>query len=322
MKLSRGAAGFVLAVAALLPASAGAQPAPVPPGSLSIPIPADGQPQMPVRIKDRTIPVRIALGFDKALLLNLGPAQQAGLKPFPLLGKRQFKNSMIPGGQAMFRFNLFRVTPQGFERTLVPTVWVDKPIATDADGIMSVMVLDAERITFTQGPIAPGSTTFALPRKGSGSAMVNAKIGKETIRIGLELRSPESIMNRRAAEALQSAGLVRRTGKVGLWQPFPDVALPFERLSPRAGATLLGLPIRNAAVRITEEQAKRLDSQAKAGTSTAEDDEDAITVTASRDGDRGRSPWMLIGRDVLSKCSRIVLDRPGKQWLLTCNFAE
>jgi hypothetical protein len=29
---------------------------------------------------------------------------------------------------------------------------------------------------------------------------------------------------------------------------------------------------------------------------------------------------VLIGRDVLDRCSRIELDRPGKRWLLTCDF--
>ena len=34
----------------------------------------------------------------------------------------------------------------------------------------------------------------------------------------------------------------------------------------------------------------------------------------------GRDFQMLIGRDVLTKCSRIEMDKPGRQWVLTCNF--
>jgi len=89
-------------------------------------------------------------------------------------------------------------------------------------------------------------------------------------------------------------------------------------LTPVAGATLVGLPLIAPGVRITESEAKRLDAAARAGTSTAADDADAITVTADRK--KGRDPWILIGRDVLSKCSRIEFDRPAKVWQLTCAF--
>jgi hypothetical protein len=84
---------------------------------------------------------------------------------------------------------------------------------------------------------------------------------------------------------------------------------------------VLGLPLIDPTVRITEAQAKALDARAKAGTSTEADQEDAIVVSGSkRRGNRNR-PWILIGRDVLTKCSRIEMDKPGRQWVLTCNFA-
>jgi len=43
-------------------------------------------------------------------------------------------------------------------------------------------------------------------------------------------------------------------------------------------------------------------------------------MTAEKEKQGGRRPWMLIGRDVLRYCSTVELDRPGAQWLLTCNF--
>ena len=112
--------------------------------------------------------------------------------------------------------------------------------------------------------------------------------------------------------------MVRRTGRVGLWHPFPGSALPFERVVPAPGATLLGLPLISPAARITEARAKELDAKAKAGTSSADQDDDAITVTASHK--KAQPPWVLIGRDVLDYCSRIELDRRGSRWVLTCAF--
>ena len=306
---------MLLRAGALLAALAFAAPA-----LAEIPVQAGAQPYLPLVVKDTPMRARLALGFDKALLLNLAPAQKAGLKIFPLIGKMKFKNPLFPGGEALFRFNLVKVAPRGFEAAKIPTVWVDKPIADDADGVLSALALEGERITFRLGAERPGSRRYVLSRKSGGSASMETRAGGETLRLTLELNAPETILNARAAEALLAEGLVRRLPQVGLWRPFPGVALPFQRLEAMPGATLLGLPIRNAAVRITENEARRIDAEAAAGTSTDLDDEDAIVVTAAKGRKQGRKPWILIGRDVLDDCSSITLDRPARAWVLNCRF--
>lgn len=290
------------------------------PAQAEIAVPPGQQPYLPVTVKDTAVNARLALGFDKALLLNMGPAQQAKLKMFPLLGKMTLRDPLFPGGEALFRFNLVKVAPKGFKAGKMPTVWVDKPIAADADGVLSALALEGERVTFRLGADQPGSRLYTLPRKGGGSASMQMKAGGETLRLTLELNSPETILNARAAQALLAEGLVRRRPEVGLWRPFPGVALPFQRLDAMPGATLMGLPIRNAAMRITEEEARRIDAEAQRGTSTEIDDEDAIVVTAAKGKTKGRKPWILIGRDVLDDCTTITLDRPGKSWVLNCRF--
>ncbi|KPF78002.1 hypothetical protein IP88_04985 [alpha proteobacterium AAP81b] len=302
---------------ALLLAAAPALAAPPVP-QFAIAVPPGGQPHIGLRIKRADVDVRLALSYDTALILNSPAAARAGLKAFPLLGKRTFKNAFIPGGAATFRFNLYDITPVGLPEAGVPAVWVDKPIAADGDGVLSITALKAERLVFQLGPTAPGSKTYTLTRPDRGAVAMRAKLGDETIDVMFELNSPDTVMNARAAAALLNAGLVKRSGTVGAWRPFPGVALPFERLTPQPGAKLLGLPLARPGVRIDEATARRLDAAAKAGTSTAEDDADTITVTAARK--KGRDPWILIGRDVLGQCSRIVFDRPGKVWILDCNF--
>lgn len=301
-----------LALAALLVAApAAAQP--------TVELIAAPQAYVPIVIKGATVRARVALGFDKALLLNLAPAQAARLKAFPVIGKRTIKNALIPGGEAVARGNLYGARIAGRPKTTVPTVWIDKAIAAEADGIVSVFALDAERVTVRQPAAPAGGRTYTLTRDGKGDPAVKLRVGGETLTVALDLVSPETIMNARAAAALEAAGLVRRSGAVGLWTPFPNVRLPFERLTPAPGATLAGLPLVRPAGRITEARAKALDAAAQAGTSTVTDDADAITVTAKRERRRS-DPWVLIGRDVLSRCSLIVLDRPGERWLLTCAF--
>lgn len=313
MKLFLPALALALAPALALPLASPALAA-------DIAVPRGQQPYLPITVKDQPMRARLALGFDAALLLNLAPAQRANLKIFPLIGKQTFKDALIPGGKALFRFNIVRVAPQGYQSRRLPTVWVDKPIAADADGILSALALEGESLVFRLAPDAAGARDYALPRKGTNSASMETRVADEKVRVTLELNAPETILNARAAEALIAAGLVRRVAAVGLWRPFPGVALPIQRLESRPGATLMGLPIINAAVRITEAEAKRIDAQAQAGTSTAEDDEDAITVTADRGKKRGRSPWVLVGRTTLDQCSTITLDRPAKLWRLRCAF--
>ena len=309
--------GRVVSVAALLGAAPALASKPVP--AIEIAWPENGaQPYAPVVIKHTPLTARLALGFDSALLLNGGPAAKADLKAFPIIGKQKVKNPLIPGGEAVFRGNIYDVAAAGLPGANVPTVWVDKPVAGDADGVLSLLALNADKVVLTRAA-RPGERVYVLNRKGRGDALVKAEFGGETVFVGLDLRAPDTVMNARAAAALVAAGVVRRGGTIGFWTPFPAVALPVERLVPLPGAQLLGLPLARPAARISEAQAKALDAAAKAGTSNAADDADTITVTAKR-AKKGADPWLLIGRDVLDRCSRVELDRPGRRWLLTCAF--
>lgn len=308
----------LFALALLLPAPVLAARMPPPP-VLQLPVGASGNPYLPVTVKNAVLNIRIALSFDTALILNLAPAERAGLKPFPFIGKRTFRNAMIPGGEATFRFNLATITPRGLPSKKVPAVWVSRPIASDADGILTVGALKADRVDVILRDTPPGSQTYVLKKKGSGETGIKSRIGDEEVDISLELNSPTTVMNARAGEALIAAGLARRANEVGYWRPFPGVSLPWQKLAPKAGLTIAGLPMRQLGVRVSEAQARAIDAAAK-GTSTETDDEDTITVSADRKRKRGRDPWILIGRDVLDDCSRISFDRVGERWLLTCKF--
>ncbi len=269
-------------------------------------------------VKNTEMNVRIALGFDKALLLNMTPATRAHLRAFPIFGKLPFKSTLMPGGEALIRFNLYDVAFAGLKADNLPTVWFDKALADDSDGVVSALAIPAEHVAILQPQAPKGGLVYGIGRAGRGDALMKAAIGGESVHVILDVHSPETLFNGRAAQLLEKAGMIRRTGKVGLWRPFPGTALPFERVLPVSGATILGLPLISPAARVTEARAKELDARAHAGTSSAEQDEDAITVTATRK--KSQPPWILIGRDVLDYCSRIELDRPGVRWALTCNF--
>ena len=279
----------------------------------------NGNPYLPVMVKNATLNIRMALSFDQGLVLNEPAAARAGLKPFPLIGKGSFSNAMIPGGKATFRFNLPTVTPAGLPSKKVPAIWVSIPVAADADGILTIAALKADRVDVILRETPAGSREYVIAKKGSGETGIKTRIGNEAVNLSLELNSPTTVMNARAGEALMAAGLARRANSIGYWRPFPGVALPMQGLTPKAGLTIAGLPMHQMSVRVSEADARRIDAAAK-GTSSESDDEDTITVSADRKKKRGRDPWILIGRDVLDDCSRISFDRAGESWLLTCKF--
>jgi hypothetical protein len=282
---------------------------------------ANPEPIVPVAIRSSTLQARVALGFPSALLLNAGPAIETGIKPFPVIGKLSFSSPLLPGGRATFRFNRISVGIAGAKKGKLPTVWVDPDITARAQGVISIFALEGDQIAWVRPAAPTGGQTYTLARDGTNDPDVFARIGGEKIRISLAPDAPVTIMNARAAQALETAGLATRMKAVGLWEPIPRARLPYQRLQPAPGATLLGLPLIRPAARVSEEAAREIDATAQAGTSTGEDEADTIVVKGEKEGRRrGRDPWILIGSDVLDQCSRILLDRPGKRWVLTCRF--
>jgi hypothetical protein len=188
------------------------------------------------------------------------------------------------------------------------------------------MAFDAERVVIRNAAFVSkggtaGGRAYVLPRAGRNDSDIKWKLGPDTVRVVLDFTSEHSVLNARAAQILEREGLVRRLGRVGLWNPVPALTLPVEQLAPIGGANMMGLPLQQPFARITRDRAKALDARAAAGIEgDTPDDEDAIVVTAKSMEKEGRAPWMLIGRDVLRHCSSVVLDRQAATWTLSCNF--
>jgi hypothetical protein len=314
--MTRHPRAAILLLLASPAAAAKVQPPPV----YTLKVAGNGNPYLPVTVKQAVLNIRIALSYDQGLVLNPAAVQRAGIKPFPLIGKFSLKNTPLANGKAIIRFNLGSITPQALPERKVPIAWLEQPVASDAEGILPIGALSADRIEVILRDTPAGSRTFTIPKKGKGEAMIRTRIGDEDVDVSLELNIPNTVMNARAGEALVKAGLVRRANRIGYWRPVPGVALPTQGLDPRPGLTIVGLPMGSMGVRVSEAEARAIDAAAR-GTSTEADDEDTITVSADRKRKkRGRDPWILIGRDVLDQCSRIVFDRPGERWILTCAF--
>lgn len=282
---------------------------------------ANPQPMVTVAIKQDKVDTRVALNAAGGFVLDQVAGPRSRIKAFPFIGKQTIKDSLIPGGQATVRFNRYTVSSNGLPKHTLWAGWVDKPIDDHYQGLIGPADLGADIVNISQPSAPAGGSEFTIPLDSEGTVYAKTKIGETMITVQLGLDAPFTAMNAAAAEAMEKAGLVTRTGRVDHFTPFPGVSLPVEHLATTPAAKLFGLPILEAAARITEERARALDAKAKAGTSTADDQEDAIVVNAKKTKKKPRrGPWLLIGRDVLGNCSRITLDLPAKQWRLTCDF--
>jgi hypothetical protein len=232
------------------------------------------------------------------------------------------KNPQIPGGEAVIRGNFISGDVGGTGMRKLPTVWIDKDVVNaPQQGIVSALAFDADRVRIRNARAPSGGATYRLARAGKGDAEVKLALGGETLRLIFDFTSERSVMNARAALLLEREGLARRTGQVGLWSPVPAFAVPVEAMRPAPGARLAGLPLQEPVVRITKARAQELDARAAAGImGDSANDPDAIVVTAEKQKERGREPWLLIGRDVLRFCGTVELDRSGVAWVLTCQF--
>lgn len=280
---------------------------------------ADPVPVVPVKIKKSTLNVEVSLMLTGALVLNQSAGERAKLKAFPIIGKQNVKGNIFPGGSALVRGNRYSVAVADLPKDGLYALWIDKTISEKTDGLIGAISVNAERVVIDRPQAPKGGQTFELMLKDKDNPSGEVMLGDMRVAIALDLRSPQTMMSAKTAKALQDAGLVRRAGTVGLWGPLPGVALPFERLTPTPGAAVAGLPLLLPAARISEARAKELDALAKAGTSTPEDELDAITVTADKKKDK-RPAWLLFGADLLDRCSRIELDKPARRWRLTCNL--
>jgi hypothetical protein len=185
-----------LLAAALLVASPAAAREPL------VELEAAPTPSVTVALKRGTVNARVSLGFQRALLLNLAPAKAAGLQMFPLIGKRTFRDPLLPGGQAVARFNLISADVAGTGRQQMPTVWIDKDVArAPHEGIISVMGIRADRVVIRQPAAPTGGSPYTLARRGQGSAQMRWRVGGENIDVVLDLGTPVSVMNARAAAA-------------------------------------------------------------------------------------------------------------------------
>lgn len=280
---------------------------------------ADPVPVVPVHIKKSTLTVQVSLLLNGALVLNQPAGERARLKAFPIIGKQRVKGNIFPGGSALVRGNRYDVAVGDLPKDGMYALWIDKTISAETDGLIGAMDVNAARVVIVRPQAPKGGQTFTLAFKSKDDPVGEVMLGDLHVDIVFDFRSAQTMMSARTAKALQDAGLVRRAGSVGLWGPLPGVALPFERLAPAPGASVAGLPLLQPAARISEARAKELDAQAKAGTSTPEDELDTITVSADKKKDK-RPAWLLFGADLLDRCSRVELDKPGRRWLLTCNL--
>ena len=88
---------------------------------------------------------------------------------------------------------------------LLVLIGLSIPVAADADGILTIAALKADRVDVILRETPAGSREYVIAKKGSGETGIKTRIGNEAVNLSLELNSPTTVMNARAGEALMAA---------------------------------------------------------------------------------------------------------------------
>ena len=84
----------------------------------------------------------------------------------------------MPGGSALIRGNLYDISIAGLPETNVPTIWFDKELADDSDGVISLLAVPVEHAAILQPAAPKGGLVYGIGRKGKSDAAMIAVIGR------------------------------------------------------------------------------------------------------------------------------------------------
>jgi len=282
---------LVFAACALLTAPAHAQDA--------ITLDANPVPIVDADINGRPVRLEVDLRFPRGLALSREAAERLRVRRVPLLGVR----IGIEGSDATLagRIARPRLVFDGEEATSAFSGVFPAPVSTRAVGVIGPGALPYDVVTVRLGPEPANARDIVFPMEDADEWEVSAQVGGETLLVQFDPGNRASIFNRSAARLFDHSGAIVSTGDVAeialilglstMMQPV-ETALSVEGLSlgqayARTNAPLLGAT-----------------------------EEDAVVVVA--EADDPPPPNVTLGRDALSACSSISVDRRARRLTLRC----
>lgn len=256
----------------------------------------------PVPIIEATIngqPVRLEVDprLPRFLAVSTATAERLGLRRIPFAGA----NVGIDGSGALLRGRTARPHVTFGERELRVTTGIfPAPITSNADGVIGAAALPYDVITIELGG---GGAERAIEAELATDDVwiLSGNVGGLDLLIDFDLGARESVFSRTASTRFDDTGAIVANGAL---EERPVIFGLRTLMQPvRTELSVLGLPLGATFARTNAPLLGAIE-------------EDAIIVEA--ESGRVRPPRVSIGRDALSQCASISVDRRTQRMILRC----
>jgi hypothetical protein len=256
-------------------------------------------PIIDAEINRRPVRLEVDLRFPRALALSTEAAERLRVRRIPFAGARigiEGSDDTLSG-----RIARPRVVFEGEEDERAFAAIFGVPVTRRADGVVGPGVLPYNTIIVHLGPDQPGARDIVFPMEDADVWRVNADVGGETLQVMFDVSAAPTIFNRTASRLFDRPGGLVPVGDV--------VRLPL----------ILGLETMMQPVD-TELTVAGLDlgatyARTNAALLGATEPDAIVSETQARNPP---PPNVTLGRDALSTCSSITVDRRARRLTLRC----
>lgn len=256
-------------------------------------------PIIDAEINRRPVRLEVDLRFPRALALSTEAAERLRVRRIPFAGARigiEGSDDTLSG-----RIARPRVVFDGEEDERAFAAIFGVPVTRRADGVVGPGVLPYNTIIVRLGPDQPGARDIVFPMEDADVWRVNADVGGETLQVMFDVSAAPTIFNRTASRLFDRPGGLVPVGDV--------VRLPL----------ILGLETMMQPVD-TELTVAGLDlgatyARTNAALLGATEPDAIVSETQARNPP---TPNVTLGRDALSTCSSITVDRRARRLTLRC----
>ena len=256
-------------------------------------------PIMDAEINNRPVRLEVDLRFPRALALSTEAAQRLRVRRIPFANARigiEGSDDTLLG-----RIARPRVVFAGEEDERAFAAIFGVPVTRRADGLVGPGVLPYNTIIVRLGPDQPGARDIVFPMEDADNWRVETQIGGETLQVMFDVTAGPTIFNRTASRLFDRPDGIVPVGDVvrlplilGLETMMQPVETDFTVVGLDLGATYART---NAAlIGATEPDA----------------------IVSEAEARNPPPPNVTLGRDALSPCSSITVDRRARRLTLRC----
>lgn len=256
-------------------------------------------------INGQTVAWRIQADGANAPVVNPDTARRIGLKTGAIgIGAKVLVGSQPVSGKT----GVFHYAVGGLDNKR-RGAWFERAITSSGDGMLGPGALVQQVVTFQLRPTQIGETVLRFPLEDRGYAGMGLRFGE--LFVQFDPTSDRTVATASAAAALAAT-------HAGLFVGQPSTRAMRFGITRPVRTLRLGEPLSLAGLPVATLEARLRDYGNTTGIPDENGDPEEIVVTAKSKSARNNIQTLHLGRDALSRCSKITFDKSQKQILLSC----